>query len=142
MTTVEEKPSAIAAGLISETPVDEMPSDDILLDIREVHGYQLRRLSFGKLAVITPMMAGLAGKVRTLYPTGVPMLDSGTILTIIMTLMPDILPIVAKIVDAPTEEITAMGAMEGFELTVAIWEMNNELFMRFFILGSSLARRD
>lgn len=113
--------------------------DDLLLDVVVVGNFKVKPLSFGKFAEVTPLIAKVADRFAELFPRGVDVSQRGLCVAA-MTLLPDLVPIMARIVDAKEHEVEALPASEGVQLALAIWTQNQRLFLDFFIISGSLAK--
>lgn len=119
---------------------EERSGDDVLLDIKQVAGYVIRPLSFGKLAIIMPRIAQVGEQLNSRLPSFED-LTPRAISTAIMMNLDALIPIIAMCVDEPEEKIRELPAQQGVQLAFAIWVANAKTFMDFFVIGSQVAPR-
>ena len=118
----------------------ERSGDDVLMDIRKVGKYLIRPLSFGKLALIMPLIAAVGEQFKDRLPSMEDLTPQAITLSLMMNLEA-LIPIIAVYVDEPEETIRALPAEEGVQLAFAIWVANAKTFMDFFVIGSQVAPR-
>ena len=138
--TVENAPKNVKKTEKTVPGTEERSGDDVLLDIRKVAGYTIRPLSFGKLAIIMPLIASVGEKFKTRLPAFEDLSPQSITIAIMMNLEA-LIPTMAAYVDAPEEDIRNLSAQQGTELAFAMWVMNAKTFMDFFVIGSQVAPR-
>jgi len=111
-------------------------ADEALMNIQKVGPYTIRPLSFGAMALVTPMLTDVTQKIIALAPEGrFGMVDA---LQIGFQLLPEFIPIMARILDVEEEEIKGLEGHMGMLLLSAIWNANERLFTDFFTLAATL----
>lgn len=117
--------------------------DELLFTETEVCGYTIKQLSFGELSKITPDLVDIFDKVvDTVETLGVRFgQDARQVVKLILVLLPDFTPIIAKICAVEEQEIADLPGPDGVKLAAAIWQLNQGMFIDFFdIAGSPVLR--
>lgn len=111
-------------------------ADEALMHVQKVGPYTVRPLSFGAMALVTPMLTDVMKKIIALAPDGnVGMVDA---LQIGFQLLPELIPVMARILDVEEQELSELEGHVGMLLLSAIWNANERLFMDFFTLAATL----
>ena len=111
-------------------------ADEALMHVRKVGPYTVRPLSFGAMAVVTPMLTEVTKKIIALAPEGsFGMVDA---LQIGFQLLPDFIPVMARILDVEEDELKELDGHMGMLLLGEIWNANERLFIDFFTLAATL----
>jgi len=118
-------------------PTTNQHSDDTLFQIEEIEGYKITPLSFGKLTLISQDLIPLVDKIADAFPqlTMSPSLTLRDIIKIAFFILPDITPILAKVLDVPTKEIENLRADVAVKIAAAVWRLNKEVLINFFSIG-------
>lgn len=138
--TVDNAPNNVKQTEKTVPGTEERSGDDVLLDIRQVAGYTIRPLSFGKLAVIMPLVAQVGEKFKDRLPAFEDLTPQAISIAIMLNIE-SLIPIIAAYVDEPVEKIRELPAQQGVELAFAIYVANAKTFMDFFVIGSQVAPR-
>lgn len=123
--------------------MSDQNKDELLFTETEVCGYTIKQLSFGELSKVTPDLVPIFDKVTaTIETMGIRFGgDPKEVVKLILVILPDLTPIIAKICDTEDEAIAGMPASDGVKLAAAIWQLNQEIFTDFFgIAGSPVPR--
>ena len=111
-------------------------ADEAMMHVRKVGPYTTTPLSFGAMALITPMLTDVTKKIIELAPEGsFGMVDA---LQIGFQLLPDFIPIMARMLDVDEEELRNLDGHTGMLLLSEIWNANERLFLDFFTLAATL----
>ncbi len=111
-------------------------ADEAMMHVRKVGPYTITPLSFGAMALITPMLTDVTKKIIELAPEGsFGMVDA---LQIGFQLLPDFIPIMARMLDVDEEELRNLDGHTGMLLLSEIWNANERLFLDFFTLAATL----
>ena len=111
--------------------------DDILFASEEVAGYEIKPLSFGKLAKLSPMILALVAKMSANNDTA-SFDDAGSIMGMIAENLEDIIPIMAKYLDVPVEEVAETTPEKGIALAYAMFNMNRAVLLNFFAVRARM----
>ena len=109
-------------------------SDKDIFSVEQIGKFRVKPLSFGKLTLIAPDLIPLVDKIQTVMPhiATTDMLSLKDVFKLALMLLPDLVPIMAKILDVSEDEIKELPADEGVKLAVTIWSMNKDIFINFF----------
>lgn len=114
--------------------------DASLFAFQDIGPYRVKQLSFGELTTIMGMVIPLIDKIAPVIPAG-GIKTLPDILRIACVILPDVTPILTTLLKVPEEEIVALPAATAVKLIVAYWQLNMELFLDFFVIGSGAGGR-
>lgn len=112
--------------------------DKNLFSFIEVEGYQIKQLSFGELAKISPDLTKIVDKVHDNFPELTSLtITTKDIIKIILFILPDITPIVAKLIGEDVKTVEEMPATKVVTIAATIWNLNKDIFRNFFSVNET-----
>jgi len=122
---------------MSQIQQEARTADEAMLHVQQIGKYKVTPLSFGKMAAISQPLSKLVKRVAEVNPDNdysvSGMLETG------LVLMPELLPIMAIMLDATEEELQALDSTTGITLLTALITTNINIFLDFFRLAASLS---
>ena len=113
--------------------------DNLLFTTQRFGDLTVKQLSFGELGLITNDLVALYDRItKDILPATNTGSSTFDIMKVIILIMPDLPPIMAKVCNVPVETITGLASTEGVNLVIAIWRMNEEITTNFFGIASNL----
>lgn len=112
--------------------------DNLLFTTQRFGDITVKQLSFGELGLITNDLVALYDLILKEYMPLITGTTPAEIVKIIILLLPQVAPVMAKVCNVPLETINGLSATEGVKLAKVIWKMNEEIITNFFGIASSL----
>ena len=113
--------------------------DNLLFTTQRFGDLTVKQLSFGELGLITNDLVVLYDRIiKDILPNANTGSTTFDIMKVIILILPDLPPIMAKVCNVPIETITSLTSKEGVDLAIAIWRMNEDIVTNFFGIASNL----
>lgn len=119
-------------------PDDKEFDDGLLFTTKRFGDIVVKQLSFGELGLISADIVTLYDKVVNVYLPNGSTATQHDLVKIIILIMPDLQPILAKVCGVPLATIQGLTADEGVKICAEVWRMNQDIITNFFGIASSL----
>ena len=118
---------------------DKEFDDNLLFTTQRFGDLTVKQLSFGELGLITNDLVALYDRiVKDILPSTNTGNSAFDIMKVIILILPDLPPIMAKVCNVPVETIRDLSSTEGVNLAIAMWRMNEDIITNFFGIASNL----